>query len=80
LEAIGFWYCPCVLVPNSIIKPLRNGYIFYFRYRLFVLQASSLRRNPFIGIACGSKKKGIFEGKHSSNILQDIKLLTPVFL
>jgi hypothetical protein len=62
LEAIGFWYCPCVLVPNSIIKP------------------SSLRRNPFIRIACGSKKKGIFEDKHSSNILQDIKLLTPVFL
>jgi hypothetical protein len=39
--------------------PLNN--IFYFRYQFFVLQASSLRRNPCIRIAGGSKKKGRFE-------------------
>jgi hypothetical protein len=30
---------------------------FYFRYQLFFLQSSSLRRNPFISIAYGSRKK-----------------------
>jgi hypothetical protein len=39
-----------------------------------------LRRNPFIRIACGSKKKGIFETFAGyRNILQDIKLPTTIF-
>jgi hypothetical protein len=38
-----------------------NRLLFNFRYRLFYLQGSSLRRNPFIGIACGSKQEKLFE-------------------
>jgi hypothetical protein len=39
------------------ITSLANSLSYYFRYQLFFLQASSLRRNPFIGIAdCSSKK------------------------
>jgi hypothetical protein len=39
-----------------------------------------LRRNPFIGIACGSKKKGApKEAIIVAMGLQNIKLPTPVF-
>jgi hypothetical protein len=37
--------------------------VIFFRYQLFFLQASSLRRNPFIRIANGSNKKGTGKGK-----------------